>query len=30
MAAEVRSDEITAILRKQLDSINTSADTYET
>jgi F-type H+-transporting ATPase subunit alpha len=30
MAAEVRSDEITAILRKQLDSLNTNADTYET
>jgi F-type H+/Na+-transporting ATPase subunit alpha len=30
MAAEVRSDEITSILRKQLESINTSADTYET
>jgi len=30
MAAEVRSDEITSILRKQLEGINTSADTYET
>src|SRR5690606_9324808 len=30
MAAEVRSDEITSILRKQLESIDTSADTYET
>ena len=30
MAAEVRSDEITSILRKQLESIDTSADTFET
>ena len=30
MAVEVRSDEITSILRKQLEAIETSADTYET
>ncbi len=30
MAAELRSDEITSILRKQLESIETSTDTYET
>jgi F-type H+-transporting ATPase subunit alpha len=30
MAVEVRSDEITSILRKQLEAIETAADTYET